>query len=178
MFPCEPLPKDISTCRVEFKNGIETRRANEKFLSIGRELNGMTLIEPRIVTQSRFVAVHVDQSNGLGRSQRHSISPDVHTIGLNQGKSPFRLREAPIQPIMSQRKCRYKAHDIRTGGFSSEHVRTGPVHMLCLTIVLLQLQGRLDREHDIFVPTETGIVLVGDQRFRRENRFYPGDDVR
>ena len=79
---------------------------------------------------------------------------------------------------MRQRKCRYDAEEVWTGGFPSEHSQVRPFHILCLTIVLLQLQGRLDRDHDFFAPREARIILVGDQRFGGENRLCPAGAVR
>ena len=178
MVPREPLPNDFSTLSIKFKHGVETRRADQQFLAIRRELDSVSLIEPRIVTQSRFTGIHVDQLNGLSCGQRHFVSASVHTIRLDGGKSPFRLGQAPIEPVISQRKRRYDSQDIWSGCFPSEHSQVRPFHKVCLVVVLFQLQRRLYGEYDLFVLRETGIVLIGDQRFRRENRLCPGGSAR
>src|SRR6266540_4277544 len=121
MVPREPLPNDFATLGIKFKHGVETRRADQQFLTIRRELDSVSLIEPRIVTQSRFTGVHVDQLNRLGCGQRHFVSVGMHPIRLNGGKSPFRLGQAPIEPVISQRKRRYDPQYIWPGLFSSEH---------------------------------------------------------
>src|SRR2546426_2818357 len=67
MIPREPLPYEFSTCRIEFKNRVETSRTHQKPFSIGRELNCVCLIQPRVLTKFRLTRIHVDQLNMLSR---------------------------------------------------------------------------------------------------------------
>ena len=161
MVPREPLPNDFSTLGIKFKHRVETRRADQQFLSIGRELDSVSLIEPRIVTQSRFTGVHVDQLNGLGCGQCHFISAGVYAIGLDGGKSPFRFGQAPIEPVITRENA---ATIPRTYGraFSLPNTPGSASHKVYLIVVFFQLQCRLYGEYDLLVLREAGIVLICD----------------
>jgi hypothetical protein len=45
--------------------------------------------------------------------------------------------------------------------------------LLFLTVVLVVLQSGFDRDHNRFVPPKLRLVLIADQRFRREKRLWP-----